>query len=63
MSRKTEPLVPITAGFTPPQTKDVNAEAKRRGISVGEQLRRIVDEWRDGLQRRGLASKLYGSQQ
>jgi len=43
------PFVPTSISLTEKQTAAVDAEADRRGISRGEQMRRIVDEWMDRL--------------
>lgn len=61
MARQNERMVPNTFSLTPAQTTDLDAEAKRRGVSRGEVVRRIFEEWRDKLKSTagGLAGKMY----
>lgn len=49
MARKSVRKVQQTVGFTEPQVSAIDAEARRLGISFGDQVRRAIDFWRDSL--------------
>lgn len=44
-----------SVAFTRPQTNYLKTEAERLGISVGELIRRIVDQYRGSVERREAA--------
>lgn len=57
MPRDTDRKVPNTISLTRRQTDVVRKESARLGISFGDMVRRIVDEW---LERKPtLSQKLY----
>jgi hypothetical protein len=47
LANLTEQKTKITAGITTRALMAIEAEAKRRGISFSDQVRRIVDDWMD----------------
>lgn len=52
--------VPRTIHVTARQDRMLNEEAQRVGISVGDQIRRALDEWAERVsQGKTLASKVY----
>lgn len=51
-------MVPHTVSLTRRQADAVQKDAERLGISFGDRLRRILDEWTDKASP-GLGQKLY----
>ena len=47
MSDSGEQKIKISAGLTPRVVTAIQAEAKRLGVSFGDMLRRITDQWLD----------------
>lgn len=55
-----EPMIGNNVRLTSRQTSTIDAEAKRKGISFGDQLRRVIDEWID-RPKQTLGQQLYGN--
>lgn len=56
-----ERMIPSTFSLTPQQTAALRAESKRRGVSFGEVMRRIVDEWMDEAASKPGLTRAYNS--